>query len=66
MQELSIPPGLGRAATKTAMKAVTKRASLENIVKMSERVGFQVVSLEVDTKLGIRVREFTMTHDETL
>ena len=36
LQELLMPdsPGLGRAATKTAMKAAKKRASLENIVKV--------------------------------
>ena len=38
-----IPPGWGRAAAKTAMKAATKRASMENIVKMSGRLGLQVV-----------------------
>ena len=40
MQEFSIPPDSwpGRAATKTAMEAAAKRASLENIVKM--RVGW--------------------------
>ena len=41
MQELLIDPGLGRpgrAATKTAMEAAAKRASLENIVKMSGRL----------------------------
>ena len=43
MQELLIDPGLGRAATKTAMEAATKRASLESMVKMSEWLGLQVV-----------------------
>ena len=43
LQELSIDPGLGRAATKTAMEAAAKRASLENIVKISGRLGLQVV-----------------------
>ena len=52
MQELTIPdppPGLGRAATKTAEKAATaKRASLENMVKM--RVGWVCVSAELRDK----------------
>lgn len=43
LQELLIDPGLGRAATKTAMEAATKRASLESMVKMSEWLGLQVV-----------------------
>ena len=44
MQEFSIPPpGLGIAATKTAMEAAAKRASLENMVNMSGRLGLQVV-----------------------
>ena len=43
MQELVIGPGLGRAATKTAKVAAAKIATLENMVIMSERLGFQVV-----------------------
>jgi len=73
LQQWTVPPlqesfiwGLGRAATKTAMKATAKRASLENIVKMSGRLGLQVVNLEAETKLGIRIDEFTMAHDEAL
>jgi hypothetical protein len=37
LQELEIPPGLGRATTKTAMKAAKKIASLENMFKMRVR-----------------------------
>ena len=60
LQELLIDPGLGRAATKTAMEAAAKRASLENMVKMNGRLGLQVVDQETKTKLklGIRLRIF--------
>jgi hypothetical protein len=55
LQELLIDPGLGRAATKTAMEAAAKRASLDNMVKMSGRLGLQAVNKETKTKLGIRL-----------
>jgi hypothetical protein len=62
LQEFSIPPGspgLGRAATKTAMEAA-KRASLENIVKM--RVGgFASCELRDKDEVGIRIEETRIT-----
>ena len=62
MQEFSIPPdspGLGRAATKTAMEAA-KRASLENIVKT--RVGgFASCELRDKDEVGIRTEETRIT-----
>lgn len=55
LQEFSMPSGLGRAATNTAKEATAKRASLEDMVKMSGRMGLQAVNKETKTKLGIRL-----------
>ena len=66
LQELLMDPGLGRAATKTAMEAAAKleRASLENMVKMSGRLGnlgLQVVDLETKGEVGCSIGGFTMS-----
>ena len=60
MQEFWIeldPPGLGRAATKTAKVAIAKRASLENMVKMSDWFGDN----ELD-KIKLRVFNWGILH----
>ena len=54
LQELLIDPGLGRAATKTAMEAAAKRASLENMVKW---VGGWFVSSGISNKKEVGVWE---------
>ena len=54
---------LGTAATKIAIEAVAKRASLENMVEMS---GDLVGELFEKTKLVIRIRNFMVTYDESL
>ena len=55
LQEFVMLPGVGREATKAAMKAGARIASLEYMVKMSGRWVGNLVIDERKTKLGIRL-----------